>query len=164
MPTIPRWFDFALVYGVGLYALCRGPREARLAGVYYAVSCSIIPVFMLVRPEYAVMSDIPHANWIDLGIAILDVMVFSALMLRSKRYWTVLASSLALCEVATSVAHLISAVLLWAYGTMQLIWTYGMLIVIAWGARSASGAERGSWRLTPRSVLAHIKARRPPRR
>jgi hypothetical protein len=156
VPTIPSWFNFALLYGVGLYALCRGPREARLAGVYYAVSCSAITVFMFVRPEYAVVADIPHIKRIDISLEILDVLVFGIIMLQSKHYCTLFACAFSLCEVTTPVAHFGISLIQWAYGTMQLIWIYAMLIVIAWGGRGTSVAKGGAWRLTPRSILAHI--------
>jgi hypothetical protein len=128
LPVIPTWIHFVEMAAVLAVAVWRGGREERLAAGYNLASNSIdlaLGVASGFDPRLAA------------AFGLLDVIFYTAIGLRSARWWTLAAASVALVKCATPLAQLSAHATLWAFGTARLVWFYGLNLVILIGAWTA---------------------------
>lgn len=135
MFVVPFWVNYVLLCGVALYAMWRGEYEEKTVAIYYAVGCFFANIVDIVFIYYHMNHNSREFYWLDIFMQASDVVFFGAIMLQSKKYWTIFACALAICEVMTSAAHTLTAILPWAYGSAQKVWFYMILLVIFFGTR-----------------------------
>lgn len=129
-------FDL-LLFGACGYALLRGRTDARIV----AVVC-IVANFA----SYAVVSR--YAS-VETGVLIIDLLTFlafTAVALKSDRFWPLWVSGL---QLTTSIGHLFKAIetdlMPLAYAAALRFWSYPILIILAvgvWRSQRRARAEQ----------------------
>lgn len=114
-----------LLFGACGYALLRGKTDARIVG-----AVCIIANFA----TFAVVSSYAAVETGVLVIDLLTLLAFTAVALRSDRFWPLWVSGL---QLTTSMGHLFKAVqsdlLPYAYAAALRFWSYPILIILAVG-------------------------------
>lgn len=131
--VIPAEFSYLLSMGVALLCFWRGSLEARIIGGLQLLVATFVKVLcfqtacwnghLLVQPWRPLVED--------------SLLLAGCLycMWRSRRAWVIVASAFALLSVGMDCLYLlIDTPPLWAIGSANLIWWYGLLAVTAWGA------------------------------
>jgi hypothetical protein len=131
LPVIPNWFHYGVMLTVVVYTFRRGEIEERLTGAYFLAGT--------ISGHLAQMLTNNSIFW-DVVFQSIDVMFFTAMMLRSKKYWTVLACGISFLELATASLRPVYPTTIWAYATLTLVWFYSLLLTIS----------LGTWRLRRR--------------
>jgi hypothetical protein len=139
VPIIPPWFNFALVWAIGTYAVLRGSAAEKFMGAYSAIfsTTSSLIIYSFTRGKWDSPVVVSAYHICDLGLQVVDLIVFCLLMLRSGRYYTIALCSLAIMEFASAVARFLVPLGNWALGTAELVWGYSILAVIAYATFTA---------------------------
>ncbi|WGM38075.1 hypothetical protein [Caulobacter sp. NIBR1757] len=127
MPTVPALVGFIVMAAVCLYALLRGGRPEKTAGVVIAVAWAASALLQdrinILSPQWAVA-------WLDVVL----FMVFLGMTLRWRRGWLIFASATQLLTAATHFTQLLDPRLFaLAVITAYYVWSYATLIALAWG-------------------------------
>lgn len=131
LPVIPLWLHYGVLLTVIFYTFRRGEIEERLAGVYFLAGAIAGNLVQLLTNS--------SIFW-DVVFQSIDVMFFTALMLRSKKYWTVVACGISFLELATASLRPVYPTTIWAYASLTVVWFYSLLLTIS----------LGTWRLRRR--------------
>ena len=129
----PTWIHFAAMAAILAAAAWRGGREERLAAIYNLASNAA-------RLALGAASDWNPA--VQAGCGLVDGVFYLVVSLRSGRWWTLAAASIALINFATAVTIVVTPVGLWTSGVARLIWVYALNLVLMTGALTASPAPR----------------------
>jgi hypothetical protein len=132
MPTIPAMVGFVVMAAVCLYALLRGGRPEKIAGVVIAVAWSASSLLQdrihILSPQWAVA-------WLDVALFV----VFLGMALRWRRGWLIFACATQLLTAATHFTALLDPRLFaLAIITAYYIWSYATLGALAWGTHLAA--------------------------
>lgn len=125
-------FYLSLLAICAIYALRRGGAPEKATAIAIILMVASDPLVHFVTPTRYTRLDPGHLV-ID-GLALL---AFLAIALRANRYWPLWVSALQLIAVVAHVARLIDVEIhKAAYGLMQVLWSYPMLILLALGTRA----------------------------
>lgn len=132
MPTISATVGFVVMAVVCLYAILRGGRPEKIAGVVIAVAWAASSLLQdrahILSPQWAVA-------WLD----VLLFAIFVGMALRWRRGWLILASATQLLTAATHFTALLDPRLFaLAIITAYYVWSYATLIALAWGTHLAA--------------------------
>ena len=126
LPKTVFWSLLLLACG---YALLRGQREERIAGAA-CLAASLATRFVTST------SQVSYSE-VEIGLLLIDLAmlaVFTAVALRSQRFWPLWVAGL---QLTTSMAHLLKAVELdllpLAYGAAMRFWSYPILLILVIG-------------------------------
>lgn len=132
MPTIPAIVGFIAMAAVCVYAILKGGRPEKIAGVVIAVawiaSALLQDRIHILSPQWAVA-------WLD----VLLFAVFVGMTLRWRRLWLVVACATQLLTAATHFTAVLDPRLFaLAIITAYYVWSYATLAALAWGTYLAS--------------------------
>jgi hypothetical protein len=124
--VIPPLLALALTILLCGLALWQGEREERFVALAIILNVGVTQLF---RDR-----SWPNIQLAELVADVLTLALFSAIALRTSKYWPLCAAAFQLLSVMTHVAKLIDPLLQgWAYLTAIIIWTYLILITLAVG-------------------------------
>ncbi|MDB5468880.1 MAG: hypothetical protein JWR84_440 [Caulobacter sp.] len=132
MPTIPAIVGFIAMAAACLYAILRGGRPEKIAGVVIAVawvgSSLLQDRIHILSPQWAVA-------WLDVVL----FAIFVGMALRWRRVWLIVACATQLLTAATHFTALLDPRLFaLAIITAYYVWSYATLIALAWGTHLAA--------------------------
>ena len=139
---LPRYFYWSLLILICVFALWRGRRDERLVALA-CIGASVASLLVL-------SSAAARYSHVESGLLLVDLAtlaVFTAVALRSHRFWPLWIAGL---QLTTSMAHILKAMdldlLPYAYGAAARFWSYPILIILfigAWRAhrRPAANAQ-----------------------
>jgi len=140
MSPLLYWTLLALTCG---YALSRGQRDERIAALVCIVA-SIVTAFVL-SPHTARYSQVESG---ELLVDAAVLAVFTAVALRSDRFWPLWIAGL---QLTTSMAHFMKLIhvdlLPQAYAAAEKFWSYPILLIVA------AGTWRGRRRMAREEAL-----------
>lgn len=126
---LPKTVFWALLLLTCGYALWRGQRDERIAGA--ACLLASVATRLVISPQQLRYSQV------EIGLLAIDLAVlavFTAVALRSQRFWPLWIAGL---QLTTSMAHLFKAVELdllpHAYGAAMRFWSYPILLILVIG-------------------------------
>lgn len=126
----------ATMLGVCAYAILHGGRDERLGAILLAAAAVLSP--LAIARDWAAP---------ELGVTIVDVGLFAALLmlsLRSRAFWPMWAAGFQLCAVAVHVVAGVSPALLpAAYAETLALWAYPVLAALAVGTWAEAGGNHG---------------------
>ena len=132
MPTIPALVGFIVMAAVCLYALLRGGRPEKIAGVVIAVAWA---ASALLQDRVNILSPQWVVAWLDVVL----FLIFLGMTLRWRRGWLMVASATQLLTAATHFTQLLDPRLFaLAVITAYYVWSYATLIALAWGTHLAA--------------------------
>jgi hypothetical protein len=135
LPGIPTWVHFVEMAALVAVAEWRGGDEERVVAGYNLVSNGL---------GLALGVAVGFDSRFEVAWGLLDTMVYLAIGLRSARWWTLAAASVALVNFSTALAILASPVTLWTFAAARLIWYYALNLVIFTGAWTTHGRRLAS--------------------
>ena len=126
---LPKQIYWALLFAVCGYALWRGRSDERVVAAVCLLASIATP--LVVAPWRTRFSNV------EFGILAVDLValaIFTAVALRSSRFWPLWVAGL---QLTTSIAHFMKAIdvdlLPHAYGAAARFWAYPILIILAVG-------------------------------
>lgn len=143
--TLSAQIGAALMAAVCLYAAASRGRPQVLAAVGVAVawvgSAALQNRTNLVDPQYAIFV-------LDLGAALF----FTTLALVYRRLWLMWVAAFQLLTTTTHIAVMIDLrILVWAYLTAYLVWSYLLLVALAFGGAQGFRERRAAAGRPPRA-------------
>ena len=137
---LPRYFYWSLLIGICAFAFWRGRRDERVVALAcICASMASLLVLSTARARY---------SRVESGLLFVDLAtlaVFTAVALRSHRFWPLWIAGL---QLTTSMAHVLKAMdldlLPYAYGAAARFWSYPILIILfigAWRAHRRPAAD-----------------------
>lgn len=140
---LPRYFYWSLLILICAFALWRGRQDERVVALA-CIGASVAS--LLVLSTWTV-----RYSQVELGLLLVDVAtlgVFTAVALRSHRFWPLWVAGL---QLTTSMAHILKALdldlLPYAYGAAARFWSYPILIILfigAWRSHRPPRSQAGS--------------------
>lgn len=119
-----------VVMGMGATAAWRGSDNERLAASGVLAGWALSMVVARARSN--------ETQWGVFGVDVILLALFLWIALRSRRFWPLFVAGFQLLMVFTHVARLLDAgVSGWAYLTAKLVWSYLIVLTIAYGAWTA---------------------------
>ena len=134
---IPTWVHFLEMAAILAVALWRGGGEERIAAGFNLVSNALYVAFGAALgwdQRFA-------AAW-----GLFEAVSYLAIGLRSQRWWTLAAASVALVNFATAVAGLSAPFRPWTFGSARLLCFYLLSLAILVGAWTAPPRPRPNGR------------------
>ena len=126
---LPPFLFWSLLLGTCAYAFWQGQRDERIAAAVCLIG-SLASTFVL-SPWHLRYSDV------ELGVLLIDVgglIAFTAVALRSNRFWPLWVAGL---QLTTSIAHVMKAANLdlmpHAYAAALRFWIYPILLILVLG-------------------------------
>ena len=133
--ALPPWLGVTVMLLVCGVALWKGGREERLAAGGLLANAAVT---VLMR-DYSW----PQLQGAEFVVDVLTLLLFTAIALRTPKYWPMAAAAFQLLGVMTHVAKMIDPSLQqWAYMTAIVIWTYLIFIAIGVGTWNSWRAQR----------------------
>jgi hypothetical protein len=132
--VVPAWINFALFATAAAAAALRGDWRARAIGGFaflqYLISSYVCPIL-----SRGLVARCPQDVWRSLLIDAIMLAICLCAARSAKRYWVIIASSMALLSVATDItALLVPTVSLWAFMSASNIWAYVLALATLAGA------------------------------
>ena len=128
---LPHWVWPSALMAVCALAVWRGREEERLAAAAVLADWALSLFVFRVGEE---------TQW---SVLVVDSGQFGVLLwiaMRSRRYWPLSTAAFGLLQLVTHLAHALDpAVSGWSYMTAELIWSYMLLLTVAYGAWTAPG-------------------------
>lgn len=131
--TLPPWITVLLQVLTIAYAIWDGDVEERLVGWEGAAVLTLDLVYL--RPGSRNTTVEYLSIVLELGVAL-------AVALRSNKTWPMVYSSVVLATALTAIAQAAHPVSRWAYGTVQLVWVYLEILIVAAATWRAGRARR----------------------
>nr|WP_047168207.1 hypothetical protein [Sphingomonas sp. Y57] len=128
----------ALMWGVCLYAFFRGGRAERVTAASLLVAT--YATALVARPMAM------RFQGVEMPIMMVDGMFFLVLFgisLKSEKFWPLWLTAMQGLTILSHLAPYVPHVLPWAYGNALAMWSYPMLVVLAFAVHSHHHSRRG---------------------
>ena len=133
----------ALMWGVCLYAFFRGGRAERITAASLLVAT--YATALVARPMAM------RFQGVEMPIMMVDGMFFLVLFgisLKSEKFWPLWLTAMQGLTILSHLAPYVPHVLPWAYGNALAMWSYPMLVVLAFAVHYHHRSRKGGGSFT----------------